>query len=316
LETIDGSETIETEKRIMRSGRKFVGKPGLGSAALALAMTVGLVGCSEATVPEVELNLVETAASAGQFGTLLAAAEAAGLAATLSSDGPFTVFAPTDAAFAALPAGTLEAVLADRELLRAILLYHVVPGRVLSSDLTEGQVVTTAEGRPLRVTLSGGARVNGVNITATDVTASNGVIHVIDQVLLPVKDNVDTAIGAGFETLVAAVQAAGLEDVLRGPGPFTIFAPTDAAFAALPEGALESLLANPTALAGVLTYHVVAGRVFASDLRDGMEVATVGGGTLTITLSGGARVNGTAVVAADVFTANGVIHVIDGVLLP
>jgi transforming growth factor-beta-induced protein len=292
-------------------------KVGLVTGTLVLAMSAGLVGCSEATVlGDVELNLVETAASAGEFGTLLAAAQAAGLVGTLTSEGPFTVFAPTDAAFAALPAGTLEAVLADPELLRAILLYHVVPGRILSSELTDGQVVTTAEGRPVRITLSGGARVNGVAITATDVAASNGVIHVIDRVLLPVEDNVATAIEAGFETLVAAVQAAGLEEVLRGPGPFTIFAPTDAAFAALPEGALEALVADPSALAGVLTYHVVAGRVFASDLREGLEVATVGGGTLTITLAGGARVGGAAIVATDVLTSNGVIHVIDEVLLP
>jgi transforming growth factor-beta-induced protein len=298
----------------MRAGRKT----GLAAGTLALGLSVGLAACAEATVPAVEgeRNLVETAASAGQFGTLLAAAEAAGLVATLSSEGPFTVFAPTDAAFAALPPGTLEAVLADRELLRAILLYHVVPGRIRSTELTDGQVVTTAEGRPVRVTLSGGARVNGVAIVAPDVQASNGVIHVIDRVLLPVEDNVGTAVEAGFGTLVAAVQAAGLEEVLRGPGPFTIFAPTDAAFAALPEGALAGLLADPAALAGVLTYHVVAGRVFASDLREGLEVASVGGGTLTITLGGGARVNGVAVVATDVLTANGVIHVIDGVLLP
>jgi transforming growth factor-beta-induced protein len=226
----------------------------------------GVAGCEDVSTPrDVELNLVETAEAAGQFGTLLAAAEATGLVATLSFEGPFTVFAPTDAAFAALPAGTLDAVLADTELLTSILLYHVVPGRVLASDLSDGQVVTTAEGRPVRVTLGGGARVNGANVVTPDVTASNGVIHVIDAVLIPVEDNVETAVAAGFETLVAAVQAAGLEDALRAPGPFTIFAPTDAAFAALPDGALEALLKDPDALAEVLTYHVVPGRVFASD---------------------------------------------------
>jgi transforming growth factor-beta-induced protein len=290
------------------------------AAVVALALLAGAAGvavCEDTSAPRAaELNLVETAEAAGQFGTLLAAAEAAGLVATLSSEGPFTVFAPTDAAFAALPAGTLDAVLADTELLTSILLYHVVPGRVLASDLSDGQVVTTVEGRPVRVTLGGGARVNGVNIVITDVAASNGVIHVIDRVLLPVEDNVETAVAAGFETLVAAVQAAGLEDALRAPGPFTIFAPTDAAFAALPEGALEALLNDPDALAGVLTYHVVPGRVFASDLSEGLEATTLAGGTLTFTLADGARVNGTGIVAADVLTANGVIHVIDEVLLP
>jgi transforming growth factor-beta-induced protein len=287
------------------------------SAAVALlALAIGVAGCEDVSTPAAELNLVETAAEAGQFGTLLAAAEAAGLVSTLAEGGPFTVFAPTDAAFAALPEGALEALLADTELLKSILLYHVVPGRILAADLVDGQVVTTAEGRPVRVTLGGGARVNGVNIVTTDVTASNGVIHVIDAVLLPVEDNVETAVAAGFETLVAAAQAAGLEEALRAPGPVTIFAPTDAAFAALPAGALEALLADPEALAGVLTYHVVPGRIFSSDLSEGLEATPLSGGTLTFTLGGGARVNGAAIVAADVLTANGVIHVIDEVLLP
>jgi transforming growth factor-beta-induced protein len=293
-------------------GRTRRNMVGLSAAALV----VGLVACdSVATVPE-ELNLVETAAAAGSFQTLLVAAEAAGLAETLASGGPFTVFAPTDAAFAALPAGLLEAALSDRELLATILLYHVVPGRVRSADLSDGQIVMTAEGRPVRITLQGGARINGANITAVDVEASNGVIHVIDAVLLPVEDNVDTAVGAGLTTLVAAVQAAGLEDVLRSAGPFTIFAPVESAFAALPEGALEALLADPSALAGVLTYHVVAGRIFSSDLTDGMTATTVQGGTVTIGLTGGARVNNAAIVAADILTSNGVVHLIDRVLLP
>jgi transforming growth factor-beta-induced protein len=285
---------------------------GLSGAALV----VGLVACDSAVAAPVELNLVETAAAAGSFQTLLAAAEAAGLAETLAGGGPFTVFAPTDAAFAALPGGLLEAVLADRDLLRSILLYHVVPGRVLSGDLSDGMVVTTVEGRPVRITLQGGARINGTSITAVDVEASNGVIHVIDAVLLPVEDNVDTAVGAGLSTLVAAVQAAGLEEALRSAGPFTIFAPVEAAFAALPDGALEGLLADPAALAGVLTYHVVPGRVFASDLVEGMTATTLQGGTLTIRLAGGARVNDAAIVAADVLTSNGVVHLIDAVLLP
>jgi transforming growth factor-beta-induced protein len=158
--------------------------------------------------------------------------------------------------------------------------------------------------------------VNGVNISTTDVEAANGVIHVIDGVLIPVEDNVDTAVAAGFETLVAAVQAAGLEEVLRGEGPFTIFAPTDEAFADLPEGLLEELLDDPEALADILTYHVIEGRVFASDLADGLEVTTVQGTTVTISLEGGAQVNDASITATDIFTANGVIHIIDAVLVP
>ena len=133
------------------------------------------------------------------------------------------------------------------------------------------------------------------------------------------KDIVDTAVGAGsFKTLVAAVGAAGLVDTLKGKGPFTVFAPTDAAFAALPAGTLEDLLKpeNKDKLASILTYHVVAGKVMSSDLSEGMKAKTVQGQDITITLEGGPKVNGAMVSAPDVKASNGVIHVIDAVILP
>lgn len=133
------------------------------------------------------------------------------------------------------------------------------------------------------------------------------------------KDIVDTAIGAGsFTTLVAAVQAAGLVDTLKGPGPFTVFAPTDAAFAALPAGTVEDLLKpeNKDKLVKVLTYHVVPGKVVSGDLTEGLKAKTVEGGELTFTLDGGAKVNGVTISGADVMASNGVIHVVDAVLLP
>jgi uncharacterized surface protein with fasciclin (FAS1) repeats len=130
-------------------------------------------------------------------------------------------------------------------------------------------------------------------------------------------DIVDVAVGAGsFNTLVAAVQAAGLEDTLRGPGPFTVFAPTDEAFAALPEGTVEALLADIPSLTAILTYHVVSGAVMSGDLSDGMTAATVNGADITIGTTGGVTVNGANVVAADIAASNGVIHVIDAVILP
>ena len=138
-------------------------------------------------------------------------------------------------------------------------------------------------------------------------------VHAMD------KDIVDTAVGAGsFTTLVAAVQAAGLVETLKGPGPFTVFAPTDAAFAALPAGTVEDLLKpeNKDKLAAILTYHVVPGKVMSTDLTEGMKAATVQGGEVTITLDGGAKVNGAVISAADVAASNGVIHVIDSVILP
>ncbi len=131
------------------------------------------------------------------------------------------------------------------------------------------------------------------------------------------KDIVDTAVEAGtFTTLVAAVEAAGLVETLKGEGPFTVFAPTDEAFAALPAGTVEALLADPEALAKVLTYHVIAGKVMSTDLTEGMMAATVNGADATITLDGGAKINGANIVTADIEASNGVIHVIDAVILP
>jgi uncharacterized surface protein with fasciclin (FAS1) repeats len=132
-------------------------------------------------------DIVDTAVEAGTFNTLAAALTAAGLVETLKGEGPFTVFAPTDEAFAALPAGTVEDLLKpeNKDQLVAVLTYHVVPGAVMSTDLTEGMTAATVNGADVTITLDGGAKVNGANITAADVAASNGVIHVIDAVILP-----------------------------------------------------------------------------------------------------------------------------------
>ncbi|MDP7152676.1 MAG: fasciclin domain-containing protein [Paracoccaceae bacterium] len=131
------------------------------------------------------------------------------------------------------------------------------------------------------------------------------------------KDIVDTAVAAGsFSTLVTAVQAAGLVDVLKGDGPFTVFAPTDDAFAALPAGTIEALLADIDALTAILTYHVVPGMVMSGDLSDGMMAETVNGASVTIGTMNGVTVDGANVVSADIKASNGVIHVIDAVILP
>jgi uncharacterized surface protein with fasciclin (FAS1) repeats len=134
-----------------------------------------------------------------------------------------------------------------------------------------------------------------------------------------VKDIVDTAVGAGnFTTLAAALEAAGLVETLKGEGPFTVFAPTDAAFAALPAGTVEDLLKpeNKDKLVAVLTYHVIPGKVMSTDLTEGMKAASVQGGEVTITLDGGAKVDGAVISTADIEASNGVIHVIDSVILP
>ncbi|MEM9250418.1 MAG: fasciclin domain-containing protein [Pseudomonadota bacterium] len=134
-------------------------------------------------------DIVDTAVAAGSFETLVAAVQAADLVETLKGDGPFTVFAPTDEAFAALPDGTVEALLEDTDALTAILTYHVIPGKVMSSDLSEGLTAATVEGSEVTITLANGPMVDGANIVTADIETSNGVIHVIDAVILPADEN-------------------------------------------------------------------------------------------------------------------------------
>ncbi len=285
--------------------------------------------------PEMPKTIVDIAVADGRFTTLVAAVQAADLVDTLSSEGPFTVFAPTDDAFAALPAGTVEALLADIPALTDILLYHVVAGNVMAADVVglDGQSAETAlAGKFIDIKVDGDKVIlnDNVNVIITDIEASNGVIHVIDAVLLPPSDEammekmdiVDTAVADGrFTTLVAAVQAAGLVDTLKSEGPFTVFAPTDDAFAALPAGTVEGLLADIPALTNILLYHVVPGKVMAADVvgLDGQSAGTaLEGQSISIKIDGDKVIlNGNVnVIITDIETSNGVIHVIDAVLLP
>ncbi|MBM4099431.1 MAG: fasciclin domain-containing protein [Planctomycetes bacterium] len=275
--------------------------------------------------PAATSNIVQTAIAAGNFKTLVAAVQAAGLVDTLSGPGPFTVFAPSDEAFAKLPAGTLEMLLKpeNKGKLAAILTYHVVPGTVKAADVVKLQSAGTANGQRVKIGVDGGkVKVDGADVVATDIACSNGVIHVIDRVILPVDGTVvDVAAKNGsFNTLVAAVKAAGLAETLSGKGPFTVFAPTDAAFAKLPAGTLEMLLKpeNKQQLADILTYHVVAGKaVYSDSLVTMTSVPTVLGRPAAVkVVDGKAMVDGATVVAADVQASNGVIHVIDTVILP
>jgi uncharacterized surface protein with fasciclin (FAS1) repeats len=276
-----------------------------------------------------EKNIVETAVAAGQFNTLAAALKAAGLVDTLAGEGPFTVFAPTDAAFAKLPAGTVENLLKpeNRDTLRSILLYHVAAGEVLAKDVVGLKNAGTVNGQRIDIAADAkGVRLDGSsNVVQTDIVTSNGVIHVIDTVLMPeTKDIVDVADAAGsFGTLLAAAKAAGLVDALKGDGPITVFAPTDEAFAKLGQKTIQDLLKpeNKDKLAGILTYHVVAGRVYSDQAvalaADGATPTTLNGQTLALkAYDGGLKINKSKVVAADIEASNGVIHVIDTVLMP
>ncbi len=262
-------------------------------------------------------DIVQTAIAAGQFKTLVKAVKAAGLVETLSSNGPFTVFAPTDEAFAKLPAGALDGLLKNPEALRSVLLYHVVPGKVMAADVVKLKTAKTALGQSVKIDTQKGVRVNEANVVTTDIATSNGVIHVIDSVILPKNDIIEAARSAGsFKTLLTAIEAAGLTDTLRGDGPFTVFAPTDDAFAKLPKDALAALLKDKEKLTAVLTYHVVSGKVMAKDVVKLKEAKTVQGQSVKIDASSGVKVNQSAVIATDVPATNGVIHVIDTVLMP
>jgi transforming growth factor-beta-induced protein len=258
-----------------------------------------------------EKNIVETAVANGSFTKLAEALVATNLDDALAGAGPFTVFAPTDAAFAALGEATLSSL--STEELSEILKYHVVSGEVDSSALKAGPVKTLS-GLSAFVNLEGGAKVNDAKVTTADVQASNGIIHVIDKVLLPPNLVQAATYAGGFGTLLGAATKAGLGDALSNPdATLTVFAPTDAAFAKLPPGTLDSLTKEQ--LTGVLTYHVVPSEVLSSDLKAG-PVETLNGKDVTISLSGGVKVNDANVTAADIVTTNGVIHVIDAVLMP
>ena len=270
---------------------------------------------------ETAQDIVDIAAADGRFTTLVAAVEAAGLVETLKGEGPFTVFAPTDDAFAKLPVGTVEGLLKpeNKQQLADILLYHVLPGKVMSSAVTDGLIADSALGTSVFFKVDmGTAYINEAQIVITDIEASNGVIHVIDTVILP-KDIVDAAVFNKFETLATALQAADLVETLKGDGPFTVFAPTNEAFAALPEGTLASLLLaeNKQTLTNILLYHVVGARVFAEDVVKLDSADTVLGQPLSIKVEDGkVYVNDAQVIVTDIKTTNGVIHVINTVLLP
>ena len=315
---------------------------------IAMLLTLAMFVMLMVPVAAADKDIVDTADGAGSFTVLLAALDKAELTQTLKGEGPFTVFAPTDEAFAALldELGIAAEALLNHPDLSKVLLYHVVAGKVMSTDLTDGMEAATLQGEKLRIGLMDGVKINDAMVTAADVDTTNGVIHIIDKVLVPAAfqlsaepesvpapvaeemaaataaptmNIVETAIGnPEFSILVAALQKAGLVDALNGEGPFTVFAPTNDAFAALLQDldiSADELLTQPD-LSKVLLYHVVSGKVMSTDLTNGLTAPTLQGESLSFDLTDGVKVNGSTVVAADVDTTNGVIHVIDKVLVP
>jgi uncharacterized surface protein with fasciclin (FAS1) repeats len=283
--------------------------------------------------PTTTLNVVQVAQSDPKFSILVEAITSADLAPTLSGAGPFTVFAPTNDAFAALLTElklSKAQLLSDKALLKSVLTYHVLPNKTLKASVPLGKPITTIETSFFKVDAVGAAvvvtdgRNRKSNLTATDISASNGVVHVLDKVLLPPNQTVVETAQANpdFSILVEAVIAADLVATLNGKGPFTVFAPTNAAFAALLTElgiSKAQLLADKALLTKVLTYHVVAGVVLKAEVPVGQPITTLEQETFTVDAAlalTDQRSRKSNIVATDVLTKNGVIHVIDKVILP
>lgn len=293
------------------------GAPHKGYAA-------GKYGKSEEAAAD-DNSIVAVAQAAGDFDTLLAAAQAGGLAEALASNGPFTVFAPVDAAFAELPEAAVNNLMQpeNQEILASLLQHHVVAGRIDAAGVVDAGELETLAGTPLPVEVENDeVRVGGVRVVQTDIGADNGVIHVVEQVMFPEGFACIATVAqrAGeFETLLAAAEAAGLKDALSVEGPFTIFAPTDAAFDQLPEGTIDELLQpeNLPDLQRILQHHIVEGSLTAEDVLEAGTLDTLAGTTLEVSMENDEpRVNGAGIATVDLTASNGVIHVIDTVLMP
>merc|ERR1719182_389849 len=264
------------------------------------------------------------------FLTLLAAANAAAASNIVQ-------LAEATPAFSTLAAGVVSNLLKpeNKATLDDVLTYHVVSGAVHAADLSDGQVIKTVEGKTLLATVNKtGVFINDAQVTTANVDASNGVVHIVDAVLLPAakaptpapapagKTIVDLAVATpDLSTLVTAVKAGGLVDTLSGAGPFTVFAPTNEAFARLPKGTLDYLLKpeNKAKLVDILTYHVASGAVKSTDLKNDEKITTVEGKQVEARIYGGGKyvyINNARVTTADVAASNGVVHIIDHVLLP
>jgi len=270
-------------------------------------------------------NLVQRLERDGRFTTLLTALEIAGLKDTVATGGVFTVFAPTDEAFAALPPGTVESLVTNIPALQDILTYHVLGGRESALDLLKKSTLTTLQGNPILALREGlTLRINGQKVLLPSLPSSNGIIHPIQGVLIPpatdiaINSMVDVlALDGRFSTLIAAVQAAGLAETLSSGGPFTLFAPTDEAFAALPSGTVESLITNLPALQNILLYHVLGEEVPVVKLLGKRSIETLQGETVSTSVKRASLfINQSRVINPNVNAPNGIIHVIDAVLLP
>jgi transforming growth factor-beta-induced protein len=317
-------------------------RPVVRVVALASVFLLGAAACSEdpndaatttaaSTVPGASTtttltplpmgDIVATALTNHVFTELAGLVVDAGLVEALRG-GPFTVFAPTDAAFDKLPVPVLHTVQDNADVLKTVLLHHVVEGTITPEQLAEGELTTLA-GTTLTVTKVGEDFFVDGNKVGAGVEATNGYVYVMSDVLVPALGTVvDVAVtfkDAGFGTLVDAVTAADLVDTLSGDGPFTVFAPVDAAFEALDPATLNAALNDPSGLlTTVLTYHVVPGKITTDQFTDGGKLTTVQGEDLTTTLdeNGNWLINDNPIAVQNIQASNGVVHAMGAVLLP
>jgi transforming growth factor-beta-induced protein len=317
-------------------------RPVVRVVALASVLLLGAAACSEdpndaatttaaSTVPGGSTTTTTTPLPLGDIvATALTGhvfTELAGLVVDMDlvealRGGPFTVFAPTDAAFDKLPLDVLHTVQDNPDVLKTVLLHHVVEGTITPADMAAGELTSLA-GTTLTVTKVGDTFFVDGNPVGAGVEATNGYVYVMSDVMVPALGTVvDVAVtfkDAGFGTLVDAVTAADLVDTLSGDGPFTVFAPVDAAFEALPSATLNAALADPSGLlTTVLTYHVVPGKITTDQFTDGGTLKTVQGEELTTTLdeNGIWLINDNPIAVQNIQASNGVVHAMGAVLLP
>ncbi|MBP9196605.1 MAG: fasciclin domain-containing protein, partial [Saprospiraceae bacterium] len=262
------------------------------------------------------IDVVRNSSSHTILETLLDEAE---FSFPLEGFGPFTLFAPTDAAISAIPGELIQQLLNDPGLLEDVLAYHVAGGQALSTNLSNEQVIRTLLDKNIKVTINNGdVFINDAKVIVADIITDNGVVHVIDAVLLPKTTVVDIINNSEDHFVLSSILSlTGLDDALSGNGPFTVFAPTDDAFEAIPEDVLAAIVADESILTSILTYHAIGAKALSSELSDGQEIVTLNGAKVKITINNdGVFVNDAKVTVVDLVADNGVVHVINAVLLP
>lgn len=306
----------------------FSFKTGMFSASLAaMAMSAPLFSATD-SVSQLgqkegisSKTIAKFISKAPALSTLNTALKAAGLDEALKGEGPFTLFAPTNKAFSKIDPAMLQSLLSDKKALGDVLLYHVVSGRVSSKMAGELNSATALSEKRLMIRKEGMRLfINDSRVIVRDIRLKNGIIHVIDGVLMPKPTIADIAASNGnFSILTEALKASGLDEVLGKDGDYTVFAPTDAAFRKLPAEVLEGVLANKELLKSILLYHVVGARVRSDVAITLTEAEMLSGEKVSIKFDESAqtlKINDSQVIATDIEASNGIVHVIDTVLLP